>query len=108
MQDGQFLYSASLLSNCNLISGLPEISSNKISSYLFPNPFHSSATFKISDAAFENSCLKIYNVLGEEIKQQTIINNTTIIFRDGMQDGIYFFRVINNNEQVVAGKFVIE
>jgi hypothetical protein len=47
-------------------------------------------------------------VLGGEVKRQKITSQTTVINRDGMADGIYLFRVINERGESMGGKFVVE
>jgi hypothetical protein len=92
---------------CQLITDIETTPGNILSTNIFPNPFHSSALLNVNPA-FENSELKIYSVLGERIKQQSITNKSTIINREALSNGIYFFQATNVNGQVLTGKFIIE
>jgi hypothetical protein len=78
----------------------------KENAYLFPNPFHSTATLQFSND-FNSAALKIYNAFGTLVKEQTITGQTHIITRDGLSDGIYFIRVTDREREWV-GKMLIE
>jgi hypothetical protein len=74
-----------------------------------PNP--SSDYFTISfqgKTGFENAVLSIYNVHGKEVKQQNITSKATVISREGLRDGIYFYRIVGGGGESWSGKMVIE
>jgi len=106
-QNGQVLWSDSLVTNCTLVLGTPEYVENKVPIEFFPNPFYSFATLKIN-GEFMNAELKIYNQIGELVKKQVIINESTIINRDRLQVGIYFYCLTNSMGNIKTGKFIIE
>jgi len=105
-QNGVPLY-PSETTNCELITGVRNIFSNEIASMIFPNPFHSSATLELNND-FSHVYLIIYNALGEQVRRQKIISRTTIIHRNELQDGIYFYQVTNDKGQIASGKFIVE
>jgi len=76
-------------------------------SFLSPNPFHSSATLSISDSRFTKGDLKIYDVMGQLVQQQIITHQSTIINRKDLCDGLYFYRISNNEGLTLTGKFVV-
>ena len=92
----------------NFSLGIAKIA--KHNAYLSPNPFHTSSTLSISDSRFKNGDLKIYDVMGRIVQQQ-IINpensGSTIINRDGLGDGLYFYRLTNSEGLMLTGKFVV-
>jgi hypothetical protein len=88
--------------------GIKEVSIASSFVNIFPNPLHSSSILQIINPSFFQAELKIYNVLGGEVKRQKITSQTTVINRDGMADGIYLFRVINERGESMGGKFVVE
>ena len=94
----------------NYVSPFPisvsEISTHSLSS-VFPNPFHASATLKMNSIA-QNYELKIYNTFGEQVEQQKIISKSTIIKREHLTDGIYFYQITNDKEILTSGKLVLE
>ena len=92
-----------------IIEGIPIVSPQPTIS-LFPNPFSTSTTLLINGEIKENSHLYIYNLLGEEVKTIPIINQKEItINRDNLADGMYFYKIIgNNNESIATGKMIVE
>ncbi|MFA6923363.1 MAG: sugar-binding protein [Bacteroidales bacterium] len=76
---------------------------------IYPNPFNTFFTLKISDATIlKNAEMKIYDVCGKEVKSVSISSNETTINRGELQNGIYFYSVINNNEKITNGKIVVQ
>jgi len=92
---------------CQLIfNGESEMSlGNYIS--VAPNPFHSFATLLVSKP-FENSFLSIYDALGSLVFQQKNISKSSIISREGLANGIYFYQIINNKGNIMTGKFMVD
>jgi outer membrane protein assembly factor BamB len=74
---------------------------------LFPNPFHMEAILSLAND-FAGAELKIYNVMGEEIRRQKTERQTFVISRNELAEGIYFYRVCADKGFVSTGKFVIE
>ena len=74
---------------------------------LYPNP--TSGTFTLSynsQLSIQNSQLKIYDVLGQEVYTQAITNpNQTTITISQLSNGVYFYQLTNNTE-TYRGKFV--
>lgn len=74
---------------------------------LYPNPFHTTTTLEFK-RGFNNCKLNIYNSFGKQIRRQNIISRVTIINRDGLEDGSYFYQLISDNGQITRGKFIVE
>jgi Secretion system C-terminal sorting domain len=91
---------------CQLISGIKE---NEVTSKIsvFPNPFHITTTLEI-DATFQQAEIKIFNLIGELVKEQILFENTIVFNREDLCNGIYFFQVQNKNGYLGQGKFIIE
>ncbi|MDD5570318.1 MAG: DUF4832 domain-containing protein [Bacteroidales bacterium] len=82
---------------------------NKNSIVIYPNPFNTDFTLIFSSEIIrKNAMIKIYDVCGKEVKTILINDNETIIERGELQNGIYFYQVINNNESINKGKLVIQ
>jgi ELWxxDGT repeat protein len=80
-------------------------SENSISVY--PNPAHSSFTLSFNDQLSSvNSHLKIYDVMGKMVYEQTIINPKSEI-SNSLLPGIYFVQV-ESGDKVYTKKLVIE
>jgi len=101
--DGKFTYS-------NLVS-VDIVNSAGFS--IYPNPFKASAGIIVNDAlqiypvtiARE---LKIYNGLGIEVMSTSITKQLTTVETSELPTGIYFYKLIANNETVQSGKLVSE
>ena len=104
-QNGQTLFPDTTTS-CEIITHINEI--KYLSAFtIFPNPFYTFTTLQVS-IEFVNSEVIIYDTYGKIVKQQMIHDKTVIINRNGLGNGIYFFKVIGNSRQMVCGKFIIE
>ena len=75
---------------------------------IFPNPFQTIASIK-TNFDLKNAELKIYNMLGQEMK---IINNISFrqiaINMENLAGGIYFYKLSENNILLATGKFIVE
>ena len=67
-----------------------------------PNPFHHQATLN----TIAPGVLKIYNPIGTFIREDRV-NNSTTINRDGLEDGIYIYELVNNKGVMARGKFIV-
>ena len=88
-----------------MITSIINPSNEIISVTLFPNPFHVSAVLRTNRMSRE---FKIYNSLGILVRSESLNNESTIINRGSLADGIYFYQLITNDRQMTTGKFVIE
>jgi len=73
---------------------------------VFPNPANSSITFKFSDKLSRNTIIRIYDIFGKEVLNNSF-SNTEYFNLDisSLADGIYFYSVnINNN--TINGRFI--
>jgi hypothetical protein len=77
---------------------------------IYPNPFSSVANIVIKDASeFNTAQLKLYNMLGAEISTITISKQVTTLEAKNLSAGIYFYKVIGNNNNVIqSGKLISE
>ena len=72
----------------------------------YPNPFNPTTTIKFSLSQAGNVSLKIYNVMGQLVK--TLVNNTYKnkgdynyqVNMDNLSSGIYFYTLIQGNQQL--------
>lgn len=106
-QNGNTVYPDSV-TNCELITLVPN-SSNQIYSIIpVPNPFHVFTRIKIPNY-YENIGLtiSIYDVYGKLHRILFVDNSPFILHRENLSSGIYFFRIRNNKENIASGKFVI-
>lgn len=96
-------------------SGLSNnINSEGIIITVTPNPFSNKATVKIiSDFIIQHAEVKLYNVLGKEVKSIRVYsehNEKTFVAeikRDDLSSGIYFYKINNDKGIVGQGKLMI-
>lgn len=90
-----------------LVNGIEEKTfENKIK--IFPNPFTTTATIKISpEIKLQNAEIKIYDVLGRVVFQSEIKNPQSEIHKGNLPNGIYFYQLKNKNEILANGKMVV-
>jgi hypothetical protein len=70
---------------------------------VFPNPFSSQITFKLTDN--ELTSVLLFNFLGQQVLQQTFTNSATIN-TEQLVDGIYFYELSNDKGTLKTGKVV--
>jgi len=89
--------------------GIEEMA-NGVSVSIYPNPFSSSATLLINGETKDNLYLYIYDLLGQEVKSMFIGNQKEVtIDRDNLVGGMYFYRIMGRNNEVVGmGKVIVE
>lgn len=76
---------------------------------LMPNPFSDETTLSFSDVNLNHATLEVYDVLGNKVRVLTELNGSNIKFnREGLNDGLYFYSVIDENGVVVSGKMIIQ
>ncbi len=80
---------------------------NKIAVY--PNPFNTSTTIKIpEELTIKDAEIKIYDLFGKQIINIVNIKNQEIIIdRKELSNGIYFYKLINENETIGTGKLIV-
>ena len=76
---------------------------------IFPNPFNDKATLTFENDVKEKLALEIYDSKGQIIRIiQNIIGETVEINRDGLSQGLYFFRLFSTQKTKARGKLVVE
>ncbi len=92
-----------------LTTGIENSSLDETLLVIYPNPFQTNFNIKISaEIILKDAVIKMYDVCGREVKAVFINDHQTIVDRAELQNGIYFYQVINNNESVAKGKLVIQ
>lgn len=90
-------------------TGIKNIDKTNISYNLYPNPFSDYTTLQFDNLKNENYNLEVFNNLGQLIKTIANINTNSVkIERDGLNSGIYFFRLQSDKQGVAAGKFILK
>ncbi len=93
--------------NCDLGASIPDnfIKTNKV--VISQNPFSNETTLTFK-TVLNKVNLIIYNSAGQVVKQiKNIYGQTYILNRENLETGIYFLRVLENNDVVATEKFII-
>lgn len=98
----------SLLANDTLLMAAPEIvaPTDKIHSYVFPNPFDNSATLIVLNEDVSKCELKIYDSRGKEVSTEVIRNADSFTVKsNNLPPGVYFY-TINSDHYSGSGKII--
>jgi hypothetical protein len=86
---------------------VPSVTGTSETVTIYPNPFNTNTTIVINDASqIGNSELRIYNVLGEEVMNMNISQQSTTIETSNLPSGIYLYQLINGSQLIQSGKLV--
>ncbi|HTA28103.1 MAG TPA: exo-alpha-sialidase [Bacteroidia bacterium] len=77
---------------------------------VYPNPFTTKTTIEFSSSQkMEGLKLGVFDVLGHELVTTTFDkDNRVILGRDGLNSGIYFYRIFQNGTVIASGKLAVE
>lgn len=74
---------------------------------IYPNPFCNNTTVVMNDVSLiGKSQLRLYNVLGEEIIIQLILNQSTTINKTELPTGFYFYKIVSDSKTIQSGKLI--
>lgn len=74
---------------------------------IYPNPFNDFTTIQ-SNSIFHKAELTLYSVLGQKVKTINRISGNEIkIDRDNLPSGIYFIRLVQDNNTITTEKLII-
>lgn len=88
------------------LTGVDEIGSNRFFS-ISPNPFSSEAAITFTEEQKDTS-IKIFDIVGKEIKTVSFSGKECIIEKGDMQSGIYFVQVTDTKRNVFTKKLLVE
>jgi hypothetical protein len=77
---------------------------------VYPNPFNDQTTFVIrSEAMNESYSFEMTDVLGKTVRSlKNIAEKQFTVSRSGLENGMYFYKIINNEGVVGKGKVIIK
>ncbi|MCK6648848.1 MAG: T9SS type A sorting domain-containing protein [Bacteroidia bacterium] len=91
-----------------ILTSVEEIYKNSNVSF-FPNPMNQSAQIFIEPLLkLSNPTLKIYNVVGKELKEIPVKDNKAILYKEDLSSGIYFYSLYDSNTIISTNKFIIQ
>jgi hypothetical protein len=75
--------------------------------FIYPNPSNTTFTISFNELQIQNAELKIFDITGRVVHEQTIINQKSEIINCPFASGIYFVKV-SDGERVFVEKVVVE
>jgi Secretion system C-terminal sorting domain/Bacterial Ig domain len=92
-------FNTDFVSVCGGALSVNDINEQENSLLVYPNPFNDELTVNYE---LENNTAKlvIYNLVGEEIMNQNILENTTKIDLTNQPNGIYFVTIVDGNNRI--------
>lgn len=106
-ENGTTLFSTTCPYACDLATNIGSVLKENSRAIIYPNPFHSSATIKVA-SEFYNAELKVYNLNGEIVNHQLIRQQNTLLSRNNMPSGVYYYVLSNSFGSIVRGKLLID
>ncbi|MBA3705751.1 MAG: T9SS type A sorting domain-containing protein [Bacteroidetes bacterium] len=91
-------------------TGIEEQTNAKGIVKIFPNPFDDNTSFTIqSNKVNEKYLFELVDVLGKQVKAINEFNSKQFqVSRDGLQNGIYFYKVYTSESIIGIGKLVVK
>lgn len=91
----------------NAVTGIKEPAVVPTAS-IYPNP-SSTGIFTVSTEHVSNNCeIEIFSLLGEKIHHEKLSPSETKIDIGNPANGIYFYKIMNENELITKGKLLVE
>ena len=93
--------------DCSMLLSVNDLNYLKKEINFIPNPFKTELviTRKLN---FENSTLKIFNSIGQLMKEVTnIYGHNIIVKRENLKSGIYFIQLLENGKFISTNKIII-
>jgi hypothetical protein len=76
---------------------------------VFPNPFSVSATINISAGELsQRPSFTLYDAIGNEVRNFSLYETTTMLRKQNLAAGIYFYTVKTSAAEIARGKLVVE
>ena len=86
----------------NTCTEIDELVANGV--IIYPNPTNGIINITLSSELTKNSTLEIYDAIGKLIVTEVLSNELNTLNISNLSNGIYSFRVMNNNTMVKFGK----
>lgn len=108
-EDSVINFKTELYSLCfyPIVPGLANIQEEEAIN-LYPNPVINSSYLEINNPKRQNFTIRIFNSTGSLVKEYQATSQTKIeIHSSNYKKGIYFYQVIENNQQIFNSKFIV-
>lgn len=74
---------------------------------VYPNPVSTNLNIKATTNG-NSVVIKLYNIMGELVRTETITDGNNMVNVSSLTDGIYFYSIIKNNQIVETKKLIIK
>lgn len=93
----------------DLISTIKSTKYNVKEVKVFPNPFRDKTQVVVESDVLKNPVLVLMNIDGKIIKSiSSTTPNVFDIYREDLSNGMYLFKILQDNETVANGKFIVQ
>ena len=76
---------------------------------VYPNPAKDQVSFQLpNDISLQDFSLSIFNSVGERIKNVLLQSTTTSISLNGYKAGMYVYKIMNKEQIIYTGKFIVQ
>lgn len=99
---GCLTQSTTVVSVC---TGIKQFTNDEVVS-VYPNPNNGSVRIFINANFTANTLLEVYDALGKLVIKESLTKEETTINTSKLEDGIYFYKIINNNKEVKIGRMI--
>jgi hypothetical protein len=97
---------ATIVQNVSLCTGIDVITGGDAIS-IYPNPATDYVNIAIpASLTSGNTTVEVTDALGKLVMRETLNTDVTTLSTNKLEDGIYFFKVITNNQTIKVGKVV--
>ncbi len=77
--------------------------------HIYPNPFSTVATLSVdAGIVLKDAVFQLYDITGKKVLEQIVNGSTVNIQRGQLENGVYFYRLMNNGTLAGSGKLVAE
>jgi len=91
------------------VTGIDILNSGSQQSFasLLPNPFTNALQINLKDELTINKPeIRVYNILGTELLNKSIIGRATTLVTTSLSPGIYYYKILSNNKVIQSGKLI--
>jgi type IX secretion system substrate protein len=94
---------------CTTVGIQSAITNSKSGISISPNPFHNATTISINETiSFSDLTFEIFNVEGKMMRQISISSQKTIIERNRLAAGVYFYQLTDDGNLKSVGKLIVQ
>ncbi|MBK6985097.1 MAG: T9SS type A sorting domain-containing protein [Bacteroidetes bacterium] len=106
VNDGNCEATTTVFVDVQTCTGINTLASVSNGINIYPNPTNGILNIAISSELAGNTSIEVYDALGKLVVKETLTNETTTINTSKLTDGMYVYKVINNNKAIKIGKIV--